>query len=114
MNDNNTENQAKLEAANYDLSQKGDKITSLKENFNKAQKSLEQVQAQRESLKRTATEHISQNMVNDRVMKKAKITDSLQREVNALHQQKYINKWCRRRVQQHIDYYSKEKRITKS
>jgi chromosome segregation ATPase len=87
VNDSIAENQAKLEAALYDQSQKDDEIKTLKNQLDKVQKSYDQAQRQTQAMKKTATEQLSQNMVDKDVLKKAKMTDSLQRELHMLQQQ---------------------------
>ena len=87
LNENNAELQGKFEAAVYDLSQKDDEVKIIREKLEHAESALKQSQHQNQVLKRSTTEHKSQNVADDDLMKKAKMVDSLQRELQALQQQ---------------------------
>jgi len=82
LNDNVSESRANLEAARYDLSQKDDELKDMKNELEKAEKVLSQNQLSRQK----ANDQATQNADKD-ALKKARMVDNLQRELQLLQQQ---------------------------
>jgi chromosome segregation ATPase len=82
LNERNTDSTAKLEAAMYDLSQRDDTIQEMTEELEKTKKELHDAKTAR----RQASESLS-SAQKGMDTKKAKMIESLQREVQSLQQQ---------------------------
>lgn len=87
LNETNAETQAKLEAAIYDLGQKDDDVKTALEDVERLQKTLSEAESQTQAVKRAALDQKSQVSTDKDVVKKAKLAESLQREVQSLQQQ---------------------------
>uniref|UniRef100_A0A7S2ULP5 GRIP domain-containing protein n=2 Tax=Attheya septentrionalis TaxID=420275 RepID=A0A7S2ULP5_9STRA len=82
LNESTSDAKAKLEAALYDLSQGDETIQGLKEDLEKAEKSLAAAQKSRQ--KATESSVAAQQAADS---KKARMVETLQREIQALQQQ---------------------------
>jgi DNA repair exonuclease SbcCD ATPase subunit len=82
LNESNTDATAKLEAAMYDLSQKDDQIQEMKDELEKTKKDLLDAQTARKQESESLSS--AQKGVD---AKKARMVESLQREVQSLQQQ---------------------------
>jgi len=82
LNDNVSESRAHLEAARYDLSQKDDELKDMKNELEKAENMFTQNQLSRQK----NNDQVTQNADKD-ALKKARMVETLQRELQLLQQQ---------------------------
>ena len=87
LNDVNAETKAKLEAAAYDLTQKDDDLRAMKEELDQTQKALEESRKDLDATRKKIGAGDSQGSASKELLQKAKLAESLQREVQSLHQQ---------------------------
>jgi len=83
LNESNAKSQAELEGAIYDMSLKDDELNSLTEQLEKTQKKLS---FQEQASRKLSAEQAAQTVDKD-ILKKAKMTETLQREMQSLQQQ---------------------------
>ena len=87
LNDSNAETQAKLEAAMYDLGQKDDDLKAAREDVEKLEKSVAAMKNQTDVMRKAATDQKSQSITDKDIIRKAKLADSLQKDLQSLQQQ---------------------------
>ena len=86
-NDNRDEVEGKLEAAFYDIKQRDDEISYLKEEVEKSHKAVAEAQAKAKTLMKSTTAQATSSADKEYMAKKTKMVESLQREVATLQQQ---------------------------
>ena len=87
LNDVIAETKAKLGAAEYDLTQKDDDLKAVKEELEQTQSALEESRKEMDVMRKKIGVSDSQAPASKELIQKAKLTESLQREVQSLHQQ---------------------------
>ena len=86
LNDTYSETQAKLEAAIYDISQKDDDLNVAREEVDQLTKDLMDANTQTVASKKAALAQKAQSSADNDMHKKAKLAESLQKEVQTLQQ----------------------------